>query len=173
MVSIDWTNKVVECTTSITDLPSFKDTIRGLEDDSEGMLFPPVIIYKKVSVGSASLHAVDFINGYRLKFIGVGPFVIIGNLNADIIPTGVQIEREKSLSFVTVAGDGAVVGGGLTTTQAEQLTEINKVLVNDKEIVGNQLIIYNDDGETPLVTWNLKDKNGNSTESSVFKSERV
>lgn len=106
MVSIDWENKVVESTTSITDLPAFKDTIRDLEDDAEGMLYAPVIIYKKVIVGSGALHAVDFINGYRLKFIGVGPFVITGNLNATIIPTGVQIEREKSLSFVTVASDG-------------------------------------------------------------------
>ena len=109
MISIDWENKVVESTASITDLPAFKDTIRDLEDDAEGMLYSPVIIYKKVIVGSGALHAVDFINGYRLKFIGAGPFVITGNLNATIIPTGVQIEREKSLSFVTVASDG---GGG-------------------------------------------------------------
>ena len=106
MISIDWENKVVESTTSITDLPAFKDIIRGLEDDSEGMLYAPVIIYKKVTVGSGALHAVDFINGYRLKFIGAGPFTIVGNLNATIIATGVQIEREKSLSFVTVASDG-------------------------------------------------------------------
>lgn len=124
MISIDWVNKVVESTASITDLPAFKDTIRGLEDDAEGMLYPPVIIYKKVSVGSASLHAVDFINGYRLKFIGAGPFTIVGNLNADIIPTGVQIEREKSLSFVTVAGDGAVVSGGLTTEEHNKLMSV-------------------------------------------------
>ena len=106
MISIDWENKVVESTASITDLPAFKDTIRGLEDDAEGMLYAPVIIYKKVTVGSGALHAVDFINGYRLKFIGAGPFTIVGNLNAAIIATGVQIEREKSLSFVTVASDG-------------------------------------------------------------------
>ena len=109
MISIDWENKVVESTASITDLPAFKDIIRGLEDDAEGMLYAPVIIYKKVTVGSGALHAIDFINGYKLKFIGAGPFTIIGNLNAPIVATGVQIEREKSLSFVTVASDGGGV----------------------------------------------------------------
>lgn len=125
MVTIDWENRVVESTGSILDLPAFKDTIRGLEDNDEGMLYPPVIIYKKVSVGTASLHAVDFINGYRLKFIGTGVFTIVGNLNADIIPTGVQIEREKSLSFVTVAGEGTVVSGGLTEEEHNKLMGIS------------------------------------------------
>lgn len=125
MVTIDWENRVVESTGSILDLPAFKDTIRGLEDNDEGMLYPPVIIYKKVSVGTASLHAVDFINGYRLKFIGAGVFTIVGNLNAEIIPTGVQIEREKSLSFVTGAGEGAIVSGGLTEEEHTKLMGIS------------------------------------------------
>lgn len=64
-------------------------------------------------------------------------------------------------------------GGSLTTSQATQLSNVAKVLLNDKEIKNNQLIIYADDGITPLVIWDLKDKNGNATETSVFKSERV
>lgn len=64
-------------------------------------------------------------------------------------------------------------GAGLTTEQANQLTQINKVLVNDKEIKNNQLVIYSDDKVTPYITWDLKDQQGNPSSSSVFKSERV
>lgn len=62
---------------------------------------------------------------------------------------------------------------GLTADEHNKLLEVHKILGNDKEVKNNQLIIYADDGITPIIVWNLKDKNGNATETSVFKSERV
>lgn len=62
---------------------------------------------------------------------------------------------------------------GLTVEEHTKLLEVHKILGNDKEVKNNQLIIYADDGTTPLIVWDLKDKNGNATETSVFKSERT
>ena len=48
---------------------------------------------------------------------------------------------------------------------------IRKILTNRWKIVNNQLIIYDDDGETELIVFDLKDKDGYPTETNVF--ERV
>ena len=48
---------------------------------------------------------------------------------------------------------------------------IRKILTNRWKIIGNQLIIYDDDGETVLLKFDLKDKDGNPTETNVY--ERV
>lgn len=109
MITIDWVNKIVESTASITDLPAFKDTIRDLEDDAVGMLYQPVISYKKVDLGGgAYFHAVDFINGYQLKFPNAGNYLINGNLGATIVPVaGVYVERKTAAAFATTASGGS------------------------------------------------------------------
>ena len=48
-----------------------------------------------------------------------------------------------------------------------------KILSNNWEIKNNQLIIYDDDGITPILKFNLYDKLGRPTEMNVFKRERV
>jgi hypothetical protein len=110
MITIDWPNKIVNSTSSILDLPDFKDEIRDLEDDAMGVLFPPVISYKKVDLGGgAFFHAVDLINGYQLRFPNAGNYEIVGNLGGNIIPvSGVYVERKTSAAFST-SGSG---GGG-------------------------------------------------------------
>jgi len=50
---------------------------------------------------------------------------------------------------------------------------VRKVLTNNWEIKDNQLIIYDDDGETPLLIFNLYDKLGNPTEMNVYRRVRV
>lgn len=109
MISVDWVNKIVESTASITDLPAFKDTIRDLEDDAVGVLYQPIISYKKVNLGGgAFFHAVDFINGYQLKFPNPGNYSIIGNLGAVIVPVaGVYVERQSAAAFATTASGGS------------------------------------------------------------------
>jgi len=53
------------------------------------------------------------------------------------------------------------------------LDYIRKILTNNMEIKDNQLIIYDDDGATPLVVFNLYDKLGNPTEMNVYRRVRV
>jgi len=53
------------------------------------------------------------------------------------------------------------------------ITLIKKVESRDWEIVGNQMIFYDDDGTTPILTFDLKDSSGNPTMADVFKREKV
>lgn len=111
-ITIDWANGIIESTASITDLPAFHAALRDLEDDSTGAIFPVTHTWKALDLGGgAFFYQADLINGYRLKFIGAGPFQISGNLNGAIIDTGVQIERKTSAAFATteVGGSGPSV----------------------------------------------------------------
>lgn len=49
---------------------------------------------------------------------------------------------------------------------------VRKINTNNWEIKDNQLLIYDDDGMTPLLVFNLYDKLGNPAEVNVFKRER-
>jgi len=116
MITIDWTNKLVNSTASITDIVAFKDIVRDLEDNDDGMLYPPVITYKRLDLGGgAYFHAVDFINGYQLKFPNPGNYTVVGNIGATIVPVaGVFVDRTKSAAFATVSGTG---GSGPTADE--------------------------------------------------------
>ncbi len=109
-ISIDWSAKLVQSTASITDIVAFKDTIRDFEDDDVGMLYDPIISYKRLDLGGgAYFHGVDLINGYQLKFPNAGNYTVIGNLGATIVPVaGVFVDRTKSAAFATVSGVGGV-----------------------------------------------------------------
>lgn len=109
-ISVDWQNKLVLSTASIPDVVAFKDAIRELEDDAEGLLYDQVITYKRLDLGGgAYMHGVDFINGYKLKFPNPGSYVIVGNIGAVIVPVaGVFVDRLKAAAFAAVAGDGAM-----------------------------------------------------------------
>jgi hypothetical protein len=134
-ITMDWDNRVVISTSSITDLPAFKDTIRSLEEGETGVLYPPVITYKRLDLGGGGyFHAVDFVNGYELRFEGTGPFVITGNLNCPIVDTGVQVERTTSAAFATTSTEGG--GGGLTVEQAEMLALIRSLVTELHRVQG-------------------------------------
>lgn len=104
-ITVDWANKIVISTASITDLPVFHETLRDLEDDTIGMLYPVIHKWKALSLGGgAFMYQADFINGYTLTFPNAGNYDIIGNLNASIIPVpGVYVERQKSIASVTTS----------------------------------------------------------------------
>lgn len=124
-ITIDWQNKLVESTASITDIVAFKDTIRELEDDPEGVVYPAVISYKRLDLGGgAFFHAVELINGYQMKFPNPGTYSIVGNIGGDIVPvSGVYVERLKAAAFATVSGTTSG-GSGLTTEQDTMLREL-------------------------------------------------
>jgi len=78
--------------------------------------------------------------------------------------------------FVTV---GTNIGGNPVEAKTSffvgkvETDIIRKVLTNNWEIKDNQLIIYDDDGVTPLLKFNLYDKLGQPTEMNVYKRVRV
>lgn len=127
-ISVNWPAKIVLSDASITDIVAFKDTIRDLEDDDEGVLYPPIITYKRVDLGGgAYFHAVDAINGYQLEFVGAGPFQITGNINIPIIDTGVQVERKTSAAFATTAVGGT--GPSAESIAAAVLSALNATTI--------------------------------------------
>lgn len=127
-ISIDWTNKLVLSTASITDIVAFKDTIREFEDDSVGMLYDPIISYKRLDLGSgAYFHGIDLINGYQLKFPNPGNYTVLGNIGGTIVPVdGVFVDRTKAAAFSTVAG----TGGGSSLTAEEVATAVSLALAD-------------------------------------------
>lgn len=125
-LTIDWDARIVDSDDSLLDIVAFKDALRDREDDADGMLHPPIITYKRLDLGGGAYqHAVDFINGYQLRFPVAGNYTVAGNVNATIVPVaGVFVERIKASAFVSGAG-GA---GGLTSTQAGQLASLTALL---------------------------------------------
>lgn len=108
-ISIDWGNKVIESTASITDLPAFHASLRALEDDAAGAIHPVTHTWKALDLGGgAYFYQADLVNGYVLKFPTAGNYTITGNLNGTITPVaGVYVERQTSAAYVTTAIGGS------------------------------------------------------------------
>jgi hypothetical protein len=157
-ISVDWAARIVNSTASITDIVAFKDILRDLEDNDDGILHPPIITYKRLDLGGgAFFHAVDFVNGYQLRFPNAGSYEVIGNIGAAIVPVpGVFVDRIKSAAFATIAGSGG--SGGLTTDQAAKLDELWKLagldsanpmtVTPNNRVVGGISQTITGDGET-------------------------
>lgn len=173
-ITIDWTNKLVLSTASITDIVAFKDTLRDFEDDDIGMLHAAIISYKRLDLGGgAYFHAVDFINGYQLKFPSAGNYTVIGNIGATIVPVaGVFVDRTKSAAFSTVAGSGGgpTAGDIALAVRAELAPELASIatietkvtlaaaILKNKTItnpVTGVMTVYADDGSTPMLSAQL------------------
>lgn len=108
-ITVDWANKIVISTASITDLPVFHETLRDLEDDPAGIVYPVIHKWKALDLGGgAFMYQADFINGYTLTFPNAGNYSIKGNLNATINPVaGVYVERQTALASATTAQGGS------------------------------------------------------------------
>lgn len=113
--TVDWDNKVVNSSASITDLPATRAALRALEDSAAGVLHDPIIDYKEVAIGGGAVFpTIAFVNGYTLKFPAPGNYTIGGgNLSATVVPVaGVYVERTQSAAYAVTS-----VGGGVTPEQ--------------------------------------------------------
>lgn len=107
-LTFDWSNKIVESSASLTDLPVLHVLLRDAEDDAIGMLYPVIHKWKALDLGGAFFYQADFVNGWTLKFPNAGNYTITGNLNATIVPVaGVYVERKTSAAFITTAVGGS------------------------------------------------------------------
>lgn len=175
-ITVDWANKLVLSTASITDIVAFKDTLRELEDDDVGMLYDPIVAYKRVDLGGgAYFHDLPFINGYQLKFPNPGNYIVIGNIGATIVPVaGVYVDRTKAAAFATVAGSGGSTGptaGEIALAVRSELSpelssianietkvDIATAILKNKTVTNpttGLMTVYNVDGVTPLLTAQL------------------
>jgi hypothetical protein len=111
----NFTSRIIDSDASVNDLPAFHEALRAIEESDAGMLYPPIHTYKRIDLGGgAYFHAVDFINGWVLRFPNPGTYSVIGNLNCTISMTaGVAVERTKAAAFATTS----VGGGGPTAAE--------------------------------------------------------
>lgn len=125
---------LIESDASINDLPAFHAALRDWEDSEAAAVHPVTHTYKRVDLGGgAAFHAVDLVNGWRLRFPVPGTYQITGNLGADIVPVaGVYVERKTSAAFATTA----VGSGGLPPDQVALLQAIAQQLDRVKNETG-------------------------------------
>ena len=74
----------------------------------------------------------------------------------------------------TIRSDGSNTLSGndrykFSSNETAGVGKLLKVQVNKWEIIGNQLIIYDDDGTTAIVTLDLQDAAGNPASRNVMK----
>lgn len=114
-ISIDYPNKLVLSSASITDIVAFHQQLRGFEDDADGIFYPAIHTYKAVDLGGGAIFpAIAFINGWQLKFPAAGSYAISGgNLSAAIVPVaGVYVYQTQSAAYAVTA----VGGSGITAS---------------------------------------------------------
>lgn len=108
-ISVDWANKLILSTASITDAVACHQTLRDLEDDATGVIYPVTHTWKALALGGgAYFYQLDLINGYQWKFPNPGNYTMDGNLNGTIVPvSGVYVERKTSAAYVTTSVGGS------------------------------------------------------------------
>ena len=148
-ISVDWQNKIINSTASITDLPVFHAVLRDLEDDATGAIYPVTHTWKALDQGGgAFMYQLDLINGYQLKFPNAGNYTISGNLKATIVPVaGVYVERETSAAYITTAVGGsgpsasdiaaALLAALNATTIPVNIKQVNSVPIKGSGVVGD------------------------------------
>ena len=129
-LTFDTAALVIESTDSIPDLPALHAALREWEDGADAAVHPVTHAYKRVALGGgAYFHAVELINGWRLRFPLPGNYEIAGNLSATILPVpGVYVERRTSAAFATTAAGS----GGLPPDQVALLQAIEARLKSVK-----------------------------------------
>ena len=136
-ITVDWANKIVSSTASITDLPAFHAQLRDLEDDEAGMIYPVIHKWKALDLGGgAFMYQADFVNGYTLTFPNAGSYSIKGNLNATINPVaGVYVEREKATAYTTTAIGGS--GPTASDIATAVIAALNATTIPVNSVTGN------------------------------------
>jgi len=142
-LTVDWINKVIESTASITDLPAFHAALRDFEASEPGAIFPVIHRWKALDLGGGGFfYQADGINGYQLKFPTPGNYTIDGNLSIQIVPVaGVYVERRTSAAYITtsVGGSGPSpdqIAAAVVSALAGTVTPANLVQVRGQSLTG-------------------------------------
>jgi hypothetical protein len=86
----------------------------------------------------------------------------------------VTVDAEEIADAVWLNEDRELTSSaGLTVEEHTMLESILKIEKNKWEIKRKQMIIYDDDGVTPLYTFNLRNKEGIPTDNEIYRREPV
>jgi len=134
--------------------------------------------------------------GWKLKpYSGTYTLTVIGTLialddNGDPYDRTVPPDSGTVIWIFQVSSQGiiSVIGSGVTEQDKQDIANlvwtitdglnvkervelVKKIETNKWKIINNQLIIYDDDGVTPIRTFNLKDASGNPSEQNVYERQ--
>lgn len=139
-LTIDWPGRVINSSASIPDLVAFHAELRDAEDGEVGAIYPVTHTWKLLDLGGGAFFpALDFINGWVLRFPTPGNYSIKGNLGGSIVPVaGVYVERQTSAAYATTtvggsgpsAGDVATAVAGLLVEGDIQLVQALRLLLS-------------------------------------------
>ena len=141
-LTVNWATKVIDSSTSITDLPAFHLELRDLEDDATGAIYPVTHSWKALDLGGAFFYGLELLNGYQLRFPTPGNYTIVGNLGGTVVPVaGVYVERKTSAAYTTtsIGGSGPtaaeIAAAVLASLQASPIP-VNMTQVRGQAISG-------------------------------------
>lgn len=126
------------------DLPAFHASLRDLEDDAAGAIWPVTHTWKALDLGGgAFFYQIDLINGYQWKFPTPGNYTMKGNIKGPIVPvTGVYVERETSAAYATTAVGGSGpsasdIAAAVVAALGATTIPVNTVQINSKPLTGS------------------------------------
>ncbi len=174
--------KLIRITSPQTEvtIQELVNTIRDWEDSDEGIAFGKIIdATGKDDLGGGVLTGITMTlsSQWRIKFwSGVGLGIVRGgNLVGGCDDQPIEPTGGDDTVLVLNSVSGTISEGAWTVAEKESHIAdqalISKIERGRWKIENNQMIFYDEDGETPLLVFNLKDQDGQPTMDRVY--ERV
>lgn len=196
-ISFDGSNKIINITSPTTFTTAQEIYEEGIEwsDNQENMkyLVPMEAVgYEAIGGGVYTDKIFILLHGWKIKpWSGNYQLRIQGSLiTDDETPRSLNPDSGNVELVFEVATYGTVtaIGSGVTEQDKIDISDkvwqhargdkvytdaeiLRKIETNRWKIMGNQFIIYDDDGVTPIYVFNLKNKQGQPTEDQPY--ERV
>ena len=198
-ITFDGPNKIINITTPTTFTTVqaiYEDSIEWADEAVNMIYLDPMEAtgYEAIGGGVYSDKIYILKNGWKIKpWSGDYSLIIQGSLITDdetrrsVSPDSGNVDIVFQVAtFGTVTQ--VISGSGVTEQDKLDIAEdvwehakgdtvytdaeiMRKIETNRWKITSNQFIVYDDDGITPIYTFNLKDKQGRPTESQPY--ERV
>jgi len=194
-LSINWATKVISIPQSYLapkggsvyelDVDVFRKDLKSIEDSEEGITFPDTHFHNtEVIIGGMTLaRVVSIINGYTITF-GDGQYIVnlVGANNNILDVTNlnqVSIRPTNSAGLI-IAGSGVtqqdkadIAEEVWTHTDGLKLSDLHELELGRWKVdtATKQMTLYKADGQTPLITFDLKDADGFPAFKDIY--ERV
>ena len=194
-LSINWAMKVISIPQSYLtpkggsvyelDVDVFRKDLKSIEDSEVGMIFPDTHRHNtEVVIGGVTYaRTVEMINGYTVTFED-GQYIVnlVGaNNNVVDVATLNQVSiRPSNAAGLIVSGSGVtqqdkedIAEEVWTHTDGVKLSDLHELELGrwKVDVTTKQMTLYKADGQTPLVTFDLKDAVGQPSSQDVY--ERV
>jgi hypothetical protein len=168
------------------DVDAFRLTLRDLEDDPDGRPWPKTHRHNTevILAGVTYARTVEILAPYSVTFEDGQYAVVLSGANANVHEVAnvnqVSVRSNNSAGLISAGGDIAGVKADteelltrLTLYRAvalDNLPLMRKIMTNRLELedgVGLNWVLYDDDGETWIMKWPVRDKNGKQIFSPV------